>query len=311
MYMKIFKHIALIATTAALVLAGCTKDNDPNTANRGKEKPKVEVELADHIDTEFNLRITPSSNSKYVGYVVYTGTDNAAPSAYDIVTDNLTGYLDFKLFENDGNPKDALVKCILNDDYQVFAASITESGLLSEVTELKVNIKGAHPEIELLEGTYTITPSKAIEGEYEPIDVAVEPFNVTITKLDATRYIVSGPWFNFANIALVATFSYDNNTLSMDGSLYSQGEVTDSRFGYFLGFANEAKTLAWVLFGAGQKGTAPMIFTCDVKDKKAIPSSVKQGIDIEIYTYPGQEFYCTVGAFLGGEKITYANTDTK
>ena len=69
MYMKIFKHIALIATTAALVLAGCTKDNDPNTANRGKEKPKVEVELADHIDTEFNLRITPSSNSKYVGYV--------------------------------------------------------------------------------------------------------------------------------------------------------------------------------------------------------------------------------------------------
>ena len=97
----------------------------------------------------------------------------------------------------------------------------------------------------------------------------------------------------------------------MDGSLYSQGKVTDSRFNYFLGFANEAKTLAWVLFGAGQKGTAPMIFTCDVKDKKAIPSSVKQGIDIEIYTYPGQEFYCTVGAFLGGEKITYANTDTK
>ncbi len=306
--MKIFNHIALIVATAALVLVGCAKDNNPNTDNRGKEKPKVEVELKDYIDTEFNLKISPSSNSKYVGYVVYAGTENATPSAYDIVTDNLTGYLDFNLFENDGTAKEALVKCILNDNYQVFAAAITESGLLGEVTELKVNIEGAHPEIELQEGTYTITPSAAIAGTYEPLETALEPFNVTITKLDATRYIVSGKWFNFATLPLVATFNFSDYTLSMDGSVYSQGTIEDSYFNSLIGYANSSKTLAWALFGAGT-GNDPMIFTCDVKDKKAIPISVKQGIDIEIYTYPGQSWYCTVGAFLGGETITYVDTD--
>lgn len=309
--MKIYKHIALIVAAATLVLAGCTKDNNPNTDNRGKEKPKVELELADNIDTEFNLKITPSSNTKYFGYVVYAGADNAAPSAYDIVTDNLTGYLDFKLYESDSAAKDVVVKCILSDDYQVFAAAITESGLLGEVSELKVNIEGAHPEIELVEGTYTITPSAAVEGEYEPIKSAVDPFNVTISKLDATRYIVSGQWFNFATLPLVATFNFSDNTLSMDGSIYSEGEVSSSEFGLLMGFAKSDKSLAWALFGAGDEGKDPMIFTCDVKDKKAIPSAVKQGIAIEIYNYPALTWYCTVGAFLGGEEIAYVEKDAE
>ena len=311
MNMKIFNHIALIAAAAAFVLSGCAKDNNPNTDNRGKEKPVVEVELTDHIETEFNLKFTPSSNTKYFGYIVYAGADNDVPAAYDIVTDNLTGYLDFKLYESDGAAKEAVVKCILNDDYQVFAAAITESGLLSEVTELKVNIEGAHPEIELQEGTYKITPSAAIEGEYEPIESALEPFEITISKLDATRYIVSGQWFNFATLPLVATFNFSDNTLSMDGSIYSEGEVSSSEFGLLMGFAKSDKSLAWALFGAGDEGKDPMIFTCDVKDKKAIPSAVKQGIAIEIYNYPALTWYCTVGAFLGGEEIAYVEKDAE
>lgn len=311
MNMKIFKHIALVVAAAAFVLSGCTVDNNPSTDNRGKEKPVVEMELSDNTETEFNLKITPSSNTKYFGYIVYAGADNATPSAYDIVMDNLSGYLDFNLFENDGAAKDALVKCILNDDYQVFAAAITESGLLGEVTELKVNIKGAHPEIELMEGKYTITPSAAIEGEYDPIKLALEPFEVTISKLDATRYIVSGTWFNYGTLPFVAEFNFSDNTLSMDGSIYSKGKVTESYFNSFVGYASSDKTLAWALFGAGERGTDPMIFTCEVKDKKAIPSAVKQGIDIEIYTYPDQDWYCTVGAFLGGEKITPVSADSE
>lgn len=306
MNMKILNHIALIAATAAMMLSGCAKDNTPNTANKGKEKPKVEVELSDNTDTEFNLKITPSSNVKYFGYVVYDGKDNETPSAYDIVTDNLANYLDFNLFESDGTSKDALIKCILNDDYQVFAAAITESGLLSEVTELKVNIEGAHPEIELVEGVYTITPSPASpEDEYEPTDAAQKPFNVTVSKLNAAQYLVSGAWFGFANISFVATFNFNDNSLVMDGRVYSQGAIQDSWFGSLIGYANTERTLAWALFGAGDDGSAPMIFDCDIKDKKASLSSVRQGIDIEIYTYPGQQWYRTIGMFFGGEKIEY------
>lgn len=306
MNMKILNHIALIATAAAMMLAGCAKDNTPNTANKGKEKPKVEVELSDNTDTEFNLKITPSSNTKYFGYVVYDGKNNEVPSAYDIVTNNLANYLDYNIFESDGSSKDALIKCILNDDYQVFAAAITETGLLSEVTELKVNIEGAHPEIELLEGVYTITPSPAsAEDDYEPIEAAQKPFNVTVSKLNAAQYLVTGTWFGFANISFVASFNFSDNSLVMDGRVYSQGAIQESWFNSLIGYANSDRTLVWALFGAGESGADPMIFDCAVKDKKASPSSVRQGIDIEIFTYPAQKWNRTIGLFFGGEKIEY------
>lgn len=312
MNMKILNHIALIAATAAMMLVGCAEDNTPNTANKGKEKPTVEVELTDNTDTEFNLKVTSSSNTKYFGYVVYDGKDNEVPSAYDIVTGNLANYLDFKLFENDGSAKDAVVKCILNDDYQVFAAAITETGLLGEVSELNVNIEGAHPEIELVEGVYTITPYPASEeDEYEPTDAAQEPFNVTVSKLNAAQYLVTGKWFGFATLSFVASFDFNDNSLVMDGRVYSQGSISSSSwFGGLIGYTNSARTLAWALFGAGSNGTDPMIFDCDVKDKKASLVSVRQGIDIEIYNYSAGtwNWNSTIGWFFGGEKITYVGS---
>lgn len=143
--MKTVKYIvALLA--AALMLGACEKGDGLNQQNKGKEKPSVTLtqKVADDVTLTFD--ITASDNAAQYAYAVYAGSDNETPVAYDILVEetfaDASGSFNTALTEEDSYTQTVTVDCteFPSETYQVFAAAITDSGLIGEVTVLDVTM---------------------------------------------------------------------------------------------------------------------------------------------------------------------------
>lgn len=126
---------------AVSLFSGCSDDDDLSTQNKGKTKPTVTVTQGTVTDDEFTFTLAASEGAAQYAYVIFEGKDKTAPIAHDIVIDEVSGkYMSGAFNVADAASQNITVPCYSNADYQVFAAAITSTGLLSEVTELKVYI---------------------------------------------------------------------------------------------------------------------------------------------------------------------------
>lgn len=279
---------------ASLVLAAaavCSCDegiSTPNTDNKGKEKPTVAVELKDNSDVDFTISLTPSADVQNYAYVIYSADSYeyaAIPSAYDIVTKSVSGtYAAASIIKGDETSKDIELKCILKDYYQICVAAISKDGLLSEVDTMTVHIPGAHPDIEFVSGVYTIDAYTSEDlGDDAFTDGLGGPFDITIYEAAPGVYATNGAWFGVFNLPLVGSYDYSDNTLTFDGKVLGD-EASGTRFGSLVGYVDKTVPLAWAIFGGGSSGSDPLVFQCEVADKKATITSVKSGaLEIDIY----------------------------
>lgn len=260
---RLFTILAL----GCLVLNACD-DNEPSTANRGKTRPSVLSDLNSYTLHKYTFTLMPSSDAKYYGYVVLEGKGNEAPTAYDIVTSNvsvsnLLGSNVYALADN--SRAEITMQCTFSEDYQVFTAGINENGLLSFVDSLNIHIADASPSTTIVEGLYQFN---AVKYSNVVNPNAGEPFDVKITKLagSSNKYVLYANWFNIAEKGyvcppyLIGTVDYEKKIISFDGSrVNAAGEVqTDNAFGATF---NDYTSTSRLGFWGGGDGHDPIEIT--------------------------------------------------
>ncbi len=139
--MKTLKYIAVICL-AGLFLGACVKEEGLSQQNKGKTKPAVTLTLGTATDGLMTVTIAADASASQYGYVIFSGDDNSAPAAYDIVIDEVGGVEQSEVFSYaDGASNEITFECDPNASYQIFAAAITKDGLVGEVTSLDVFVK--------------------------------------------------------------------------------------------------------------------------------------------------------------------------
>lgn len=143
--MKTIKYLAGFLA-AASILISCEEANVLNNQNKGKEKPSVTLKQKVADDVTLSFEITASENASQYAYAVFAGSDNPVPSAYDILVEealaDASGSFNTSLSEEDSFENTVTVDCteFPAETYQVFAAAITETGLIGEVVTLDVTM---------------------------------------------------------------------------------------------------------------------------------------------------------------------------
>ena len=289
------KYIFSALAVSALLFTSCEDEQTPNTANKGKEKPTVAVEVTDDSQVAFTLKFTPSSDVATYSYVVYTADSydyKTIPSAYDLVTGSVAQTFQSGSFiKGDETDKDVEVKCVLKDYYQICTAAISKDGLLSVVDTMTVHIPGAHPDIDFVNAVYTVTPYTGEDlgdDAFNPEGAGCKPFDITLEEVEPGVFTASGTWFSLLDITFTASYNYSDNTLTIDGTYYGE-EADGSAFGYIV--ANLGGGFFAALFGGGTSGSEPLVLQCEVVDKKAKVKGVKSGaLEVDIYYNPGSGY---------------------
>lgn len=138
--MKTIRYFAMLLAVVSLFV-GCSDDDELSSQNKGKTRPTVSVATDAVTDTEFTVMLLASDNAAQFAYAVLKGKDNPAPLAKDIVIKEVSGAIASGAFNVAQTPSQTVtIPCSAATDYQVFAAAITETGLLSEVSLLDVYV---------------------------------------------------------------------------------------------------------------------------------------------------------------------------
>ena len=121
------------------IVAACSDDHDLSMDNKGKEKPVVTITETALTDDLFSFRLEVSQNTAQYAYVILEGKENATPDPRDILFKEVTGAMEEETYHAKDTPSAEIeVKCNATESYQVFAAAITSSGLIGEVSKLDI-----------------------------------------------------------------------------------------------------------------------------------------------------------------------------
>ena len=143
--MKTLKYfVAFLA--AALMFNACEQEQGLSQQNKDKAKPTVSLLPTEAYDVTLSFDIVASENASQYAYAVFEGSDNEIPTAYDILLQETFAVADGAFNTKIGD--DAAFSTSVNIDcsefpaetYQVFAAVITDTGLVGEVTVLDVTM---------------------------------------------------------------------------------------------------------------------------------------------------------------------------
>lgn len=143
--MKTIKYLAGFLA-AAFMFNACEEANVLNNQNKDQEKPSVTLTQKVADDVTLSFEIAASANAAQYAYAVFAGSENPVPSAYDILVEeaqaDASGSFNTALTEDDSYTQTVTVDCteFPAETYQVFAAAITETGLLGEVVTLDVTM---------------------------------------------------------------------------------------------------------------------------------------------------------------------------
>lgn len=277
MLMKKIHYLALSLVAGALV-CGCSDENEPSTQNRGKEKPVVTLTAEDVDGGSFTFTIAASEQASQYAYAIFEGTGNPAPLAYNIVCDEVGNLADedrangnyshYAFNMSDGASATHTFECDPQGKYEVFAAAITSTGLLSEVTKMTVEI----PKIELQAGNYTISYTKA---NGKPGEFAA---HIELDEEDPTVCYLYAQWFGlpFAQyIAPILVGEVDvlskevvfDGTYLEDGSLAKEEDGSlSSAFGMpFYKVNLELPNPCLLVFYGSGNGGSPIVASMDNK----------------------------------------------
>ncbi len=137
--MKAIKYLAMFFAAGAL-FAGCSDNDDElNNQNAGKPQPTVTLSKTAAVDGSFTFTIAASAEASQYGYAVFEGKGNPAPKALDIVCGDVSGSFADGVFNvAEGASQTVTIECNAAADYEVFAAAITETGLVgNEVAKME------------------------------------------------------------------------------------------------------------------------------------------------------------------------------
>lgn len=208
--MKNIKYLAMFLA-AAVLFVGCTDDDELSNQNQNKPKPTVTLTAGSVSDAEFSFTIAASESASQYAYAVFEGEDNTAPIAHDIVVDEVSGAYQTGAFNvADAESQTINVECKSATTYQIYAAAITSTGLLSEVVSLDIQVDD------------TIAPvAQSFDNEGSTVKITYsEPIKVGTTGSATVAYIqwvignitdpVAIPMENISTEGNVATIVCDN-----------------------------------------------------------------------------------------------------
>lgn len=269
--MKIFRHIisglglaALLA--GSLLTISCDKSHELSNDNKNKPRPTIQAQTMKTDLHDFTIALLPSSDSKYYGCVILAGSDNPVPTAFDLVTGNVTSenLLKKQLYDLSTESAPSIkTQCTFSEDYQVFSASINENGLLSKVDQLDIHIDDASPSTTIKEGVYKLNT-----GKYSDVinPRAGESFDVKIKRMagGAGKYILYANWFNIADEGLVCppylvgTVDYEAKEIIFDGTRVNSEGVLQEESGFGAMFLDYDATSRFAFWGGGDEGKDPI-----------------------------------------------------
>lgn len=137
------KSIRITSLIACLLLmaASCNKESELSKDNAGKERPVVTIEQNNVTNYYLTFTLSTDFPASQFGYVIMDGTDIQAPAAQDIVMDKIGTALQSGVY-NTVDRVTAKIEfvCEPDKDYTVYAAAITDEGLLSEVASCPIHV---------------------------------------------------------------------------------------------------------------------------------------------------------------------------
>lgn len=143
--MKTIKYLVAFLA-AALMFNACEQEQGLSQQNKDKQKPTVSLVLNEANDVTLSFDVVASENAAQYAYAVFPGSDNEVPSAYDILlTETFAAAAEAfntKIGEGASATASVTLDCsgFAAETYQIFAAAITETGLIGEVAVLDVTM---------------------------------------------------------------------------------------------------------------------------------------------------------------------------
>ncbi len=272
MLMKKIHYLALALVAGALV-CGCSDEKEPSTQNRGKEKPVVTL-TADEVDGgSFTFTIAASEQASQYAYAIFEGTGNPAPLAYDIVCDEVGNLADedrengnyshYAFNMSDGASATHTFECEPQGKYEVFAAAITSTGLLSEVTKMTIEI----PKIEFKAGNYTVSYTRG-NGTLGKFATYIE-----LDEEDPTVCYLYADWLGLfgqiINPILVGQVDVASKEVVFDGTCVHPANNGSFVKGFGATFYQVDLGLGFdcdlVFYGGGNSGKEPIVALMDNK----------------------------------------------
>lgn len=202
--MKTLKYFVAFLT-AALMFSACEPEQGLSQQNKDKQKPTVSLVLNEANDVTLSFELVASENAAQYAYAVFPGSDNETPSAYDILlTETFAAAAEaFNTKIGEGASATASVTLDCSDfaaeTYQIFAAAITETGLIGEVAVLDVTMNdttrpvlaGAESNVNVLtlaydevvvrgKGNVYVSIYAAAAGGYVALDEPIAAEDVTV-----------------------------------------------------------------------------------------------------------------------------------
>ena len=183
--MKTIKYLVAFLA-AALMFNACEQEQGLSQQNKDKQKPTVSLVLNEANDVTLSFDVVASENAAQYAYAVFPGSDNEVPSAYDILlTETFAAAAEaFNTKIGEGASATASVTLDCSDfaaeTYQIFAAAITETGLIGEVAVLDV--------------TMNDTTAPALAGADVDSNVLTLQYNETVVRGSGNAYVTIIAW---------------------------------------------------------------------------------------------------------------------
>ena len=183
--MKTIKYLVAFLA-AALMFNACEQEQGLSQQNKDKQKPTVSLVLNEANDVTLSFDVVASENAAQYAYAVFPGSDNEVPSAYDILlTETFAAAAEAfntKIGEGASATASVTLDCsgFAAETYQIFAAAITETGLIGEVAVLDVTMNDT--EIPVLAGA-------AVDA-----NVLTLQFNEAVVRGSGKAYVTIIAW---------------------------------------------------------------------------------------------------------------------
>ena len=297
--MKLDKIISM-AICLTVAAASCSEDG-LSTQNAGKDRPVVTIEqnVANNYLMTFTLEA--DFNTAQFGYVIMDGGSTVVPVPQNILMDKVGTALQSGVFNAVDQVKKRIeFECVPNHEYRVYAAAISETGLVSLMAEKTINVtdteiptilkaypagnvltleysenvvvnKESYATIQYVKwGTMEVTPKKDLPLEY----ISVEGNIVTIEcpkPANGAGYLVSFPQGLFLDLSGNKGWGV-NSSFNTSTATYSNLGWDDSSvdFSVEASYFKDAPATTWKEDGAAVE----MVFPFDVYKNTHLSNTV-------------------------------------
>ena len=259
----------------SVMAVSCSGDG-LSTQNAGKEKPVITIEQNVANNYLMTFTLTADFNTAQFGYVIMDGSSTEKPAAQDILMDKVGTALQSGVFNAVDHVKKRIeFECEPSHEYKVYAAAISETGLVGYLAEKTIKVtdteiptvvkaypagniltleysenvvvnKESYATIQYVKwGTMEVTPKQDLPLEY----IAVDGNVVTITcprPANGAGYLVSFPQGLFLDLSGNKGWGV-NSSFNTTTGVYSNLGWDDASvdFNVETSYFKEASASAW------------------------------------------------------------------